>query len=138
MKAVGADDLGDTTEADNAHEDYSSAANPEEFKVDEDALDDSHAGSHLSQDDHLAEMMHAMDQELSKTHIGKSFASSERECGDGYDDPDVNVDLNLVESIVESFRAQEGLAGPAGTMLKQFGIHLPPNDSDVDSDEETG
>ncbi|KAJ2380561.1 hypothetical protein GGI23_007768 [Coemansia sp. RSA 2559] len=50
--------------------------------------------------------------------------------------PDVDIDLNLVENIVESFRAQEGLSGPAGTMLGQFGIHLPHMEDDTNDDDD--
>ncbi|KAJ1790336.1 hypothetical protein LPJ62_001986 [Coemansia sp. RSA 2167] len=42
-----------------------------------------------------------------------------------YELDDVNFDLNLVHNIIESFQAQEGLSGPAGTMLGQAGIRLP-------------
>ncbi|KAJ2364369.1 hypothetical protein IW150_006498 [Coemansia sp. RSA 2607] len=93
--------------------------------------------------DEMAQIMDAMDHELSATNIGKSFVRNER--GDSTDDediddedgdiPDVNVDLNLVENIVQSFKAQEGLPGPAGTMLSQFGIHLPLSRNDGNSSD---
>ncbi|KAJ1878318.1 hypothetical protein LPJ57_003483 [Coemansia sp. RSA 486] len=94
----------------------------------------------------MARIMDAMDHELSATPIGKSFihygpdadldAANSGNKGSGPEGmPDVNVDLNLVENIVRSFRAQEGLPGPAGTMLGQFGVHLPPDASDSDSND---
>ncbi|KAJ2354001.1 hypothetical protein GGF43_003356 [Coemansia sp. RSA 2618] len=79
----------------------------------------------------LSSIMSAMDHELSGTSVGKSFfrhdqAEPAQEDDDlEYELDDVNVDLNLVQNIVESFQAQEGLPGPAGTMLGQAGIHLP-------------
>ncbi|KAJ1668099.1 hypothetical protein EV178_000760 [Coemansia sp. RSA 1646] len=90
----------------------------------------------------LDAVMDAMDRELGESKVGQSFVQSTRHGnsstsdnseGHSMDDiPDVDVDLNLVENIVESFRAQEGLAGPAGTMLGQFGIHLPHMEDDKD------
>ncbi|KAJ1952892.1 hypothetical protein GGI12_006132, partial [Dipsacomyces acuminosporus] len=86
----------------------------------------------------LHDFMAAMDQELSSTNVGMSFAGQAHRSGNAptvgaaasdSDDlegvSDVDIDLNLVENIVESFRAQQGLPGPAGTILGQFGIHLP-------------
>ncbi|KAJ2877618.1 hypothetical protein GGI21_004003 [Coemansia aciculifera] len=92
-----------------------------------------------SEDATVAAAMHAMDQELSATHVGKSFALVQRSADDledGADEeaPDVNIDLNLVGNIVESFRAQEGLPGPAGTLLGQFGIRLPHIGDDSDDE----
>ncbi|KAJ2870707.1 hypothetical protein FB639_004581, partial [Coemansia asiatica] len=94
----------------------------------------------------MAQIMDAMDHELSATSIGKSFvrygpeadsdASDSDNSGDGHETmPDVNVDLNLVENIVRSFRAQEGLPGPAGTMLGQFDVCLPPDESESDEND---
>ncbi|KAJ1646197.1 hypothetical protein LPJ64_002301 [Coemansia asiatica] len=94
----------------------------------------------------MAQIMDAMDHELSATSIGKSFvrygpeadsdASDSDNSGDGHETmPDVNVDLNLVENIVRSFRAQEGLPGPAGTMLGQFYVCLPPDESENDEND---
>ncbi|KAJ2616160.1 hypothetical protein H4S08_000915 [Coemansia sp. RSA 1365] len=80
-----------------------------------------------SADAAFASIMDAMDQEISATHVGKSFerhlepASEEQP----HDLAAVHVDLNLVRNIVKSFHAQEGLPGPAGTLLGQAGIHLP-------------
>lgn len=83
----------------------------------------------------MSAAMDAMDFELAASNVGKSFAchgSRPKEVQDG----DVDVDFNLVGNIVESFRAQEGLPGPAGTLLGQFGIHLPRIESDQESDED--
>ncbi|KAJ2663411.1 hypothetical protein IWW48_001294 [Coemansia sp. RSA 1200] len=85
----------------------------------------------------LEAVMDAMDSELGGSKIGQSFVRSSGSKNTAKDEKheaddivDVDVDLNLVENIVESFRAQEGLPGPAGTMLGQFGIHLPRIDDD--------
>ncbi|KAJ1781358.1 hypothetical protein LPJ59_007063, partial [Coemansia sp. RSA 2399] len=105
------------------------------------------ADAHIS----LETVMNAMDRELGESKVGQSFVRGARQGSANSDDstdehsmdeiPDVDIDLNLVENIVESFRAQEGLSGPAGTMLGQFGIHLPrmeadTNDGDDDNDDD--
>lgn len=42
------------------------------------------------------------------------------------DDEEFNdVDLNLAKNMLESFKGQAGMAGPAGAMLKRFGINMP-------------
>ncbi|KAJ2558596.1 hypothetical protein GGH95_005011, partial [Coemansia sp. RSA 1836] len=128
MKAVGADGIDDADDSNNARQTNGVSNNENTGSL------------NASEDATLAAAMHAMDKELSATHIGKSFTLAQR--GHSADDlaaetdeaPDVNIDLNLVENIVESFRAQEGLPGPAGTLLGQFGIHLPHIDSDSDSE----
>ncbi|KAJ2189376.1 hypothetical protein EV180_001597 [Coemansia sp. RSA 518] len=82
----------------------------------------------------LTRIMSAMDYELSGTNVGKSFfrhdQTDDSESAPNHEDSDyelddVNFDLNLVHNIIESFQAQEGLSGPAGTMLGQAGIRLP-------------
>jgi hypothetical protein len=37
----------------------------------------------------------------------------------------VDVDLNLVKNLLESFSSQEGLAGPASNILNAMGVRLP-------------
>ncbi|KAJ2685960.1 hypothetical protein H4R19_006755 [Coemansia spiralis] len=99
--------------------------------------------AHVAQEGHadtstsMEEAMAAMDRELAATHIGRSF--DRHGPGAAADDmSEVNVDLNLVRNIVESLRAQEGLPGPAGTLLGQAGIRLPPPGDDDDSEHEDG
>ncbi|KAJ2821237.1 hypothetical protein GGI24_004269, partial [Coemansia furcata] len=133
MKAIGRQN-----DADNANDGRVTSSGAQ-------AEDVSNDGDSDGEDAAVASAMHAMDQELSTTHVGKSFASAQQSqttlghlTGDPEDElgdvSDVNVDLNLVQNIVESFRAQEGLPGPAGTLLGQFGIHLPQIDSERDSE----
>lgn len=39
----------------------------------------------------------------------------------------VDVDLNLVSNILESYSSQAGLAGPASNLLQSMGVQLPDN-----------
>ncbi|XP_034993927.1 protein ecdysoneless homolog [Zootoca vivipara] len=95
----------------------------------------------------LRSYMDEMDSELASTNIGKSFTSRPKVvgCGKGSSsqDPDsdfednigtedtdlapVDIDLNLVTNLLESYNAQAGLAGPASNLLQSMGVHLPEN-----------
>lgn len=70
--------------------------------------------------------MRQMDRELSQTKIGTSFERlSDGSSKEGPDtDFPVDLDLNLVKNMLESFEAQEGLPGPAGSILGSLGIGL--------------
>jgi hypothetical protein len=39
----------------------------------------------------------------------------------------VDVDLNLVESILNSYSSQQGLPGPASNLLGLMGVKVPPD-----------
>uniref|UniRef100_A0A7N4PG54 Ecdysoneless cell cycle regulator n=1 Tax=Sarcophilus harrisii TaxID=9305 RepID=A0A7N4PG54_SARHA len=94
--------------------------------------------------DSIKSLMAQMDQELAQTSIGKSFTTwKQREpsqtLGNDFDDDKatadgsvlepVDVDLNLVSNILESYHSQAGLAGPASNLLQSMGVQLP---DDVD------
>lgn len=98
----------------------------------------------------LHSYMDVLDRELAHTNIGKSFAkkknehsaSHPKEGDDGSFEEEVcleesglapvDVDLNLVTNILESYSSQSGLAGPASNLLQSMGVHLPDN-----TDQET-
>jgi hypothetical protein len=40
----------------------------------------------------------------------------------------VDVDLNLVESFLNSYSSQQGLPGPASNLLGLMGVKVPPPD----------
>ncbi|XP_069836613.1 protein ecdysoneless homolog isoform X2 [Dendropsophus ebraccatus] len=128
----------------------------EDFELlnsDEDLDDlDDHQATPMNADalQSLHSYMDVMDRELAHTHIGKSFtkkrnmgavspktkaneSSSEEEVNaDESDLAPVDVDLNLVTNILESFSSQSGLAGPVSNLLQSMGVHLPDN-----TDQET-
>ncbi|XP_005111816.1 protein ecdysoneless homolog [Aplysia californica] len=102
-------------------------------------------------DKKLDALMDAMDRELAATEVGKSFErtpkqnkpkrpskpaappggrasakTSSRDINDEDDDfRPVNVDLNVVKNTLESFKAQQGLPGPASNILSGLGVRLP-------------
>ncbi|XP_058697349.1 protein ecdysoneless homolog [Poecile atricapillus] len=90
----------------------------------------------------LRSYMSEMDRELAQTNVGKSFtkkrgASSAEAAtsesagpGSGTEDAElapVDVDMNLVANLLESYSAQAGLAGPTSNILQSMGVNLPEN-----------
>ncbi|XP_070608407.1 protein ecdysoneless homolog isoform X2 [Erythrolamprus reginae] len=95
----------------------------------------------------LQKYMNEMDHELSSTTIGKSFTNQKKGERSGkefpHEDPNtdlesnqnkedsdiasVDIDVNLVTNLLESYHAQVGLAGPASNILQSMGVHLPDN-----------
>ncbi|NXT01623.1 ECD protein, partial [Jacana jacana] len=56
----------------------------------------------------------------------------------GAEDPEltpVDVDMNLVANLLESYSAQSGLAGPNSNILQSMGVYLPQNADRVGSDK---
>ncbi|KAH6606267.1 sgt1 [Trichoderma cornu-damae] len=45
--------------------------------------------------------------------------------GSGNEDDEVDVDYNLAKNLLESFKSQGGLAGPAGNLMGLMGFRLP-------------
>ncbi|XP_066180617.1 protein ecdysoneless homolog [Sylvia atricapilla] len=91
----------------------------------------------------LKAYMNEMDRELAQTKVGKSFTTQKRGASSveaatpesagpdsGAEDAElapVDVDLNLVANLLQSYSAQAGLAGPTSTILQSMGVNLPEN-----------
>lgn len=75
----------------------------------------------------MQEYMEEMDRELASTTIGKSF-EKKSDLSDTFDDIEdfrpVDVDVNALKNILESYRSQMGEAGPSSNMLGPMGVHL--------------
>lgn len=61
-----------------------------------------------------------------KQHCGILQGPSSAAATDGEMTP-VDVDLNLVESILNSYSSQQGLPGPASNLLGLMGVKVPPD-----------
>lgn len=89
-------------------------------------------------DQSLAKYMKQMDEELARTTIGKSFISKQiaDQDDDDFDDIEsfrpVDIDVNALKNLSESYQAQLGGHGPAASMLSSLGIKL-----NVNADNET-
>ncbi|NWI91290.1 ECD protein, partial [Pitta sordida] len=87
----------------------------------------------------LKAYMSEMDRELAQTNVGKSFttqnkgassvkaAPSESAAAEDAALAPVDVDMNLVANLLESYSAQAGLAGPTSNILQSMGVYLPEN-----------
>ncbi|KAF5269988.1 hypothetical protein FQR65_LT05787 [Abscondita terminalis] len=80
----------------------------------------------------MEDYMMQMDEELAKTTIGQSFQKIEKR-SDVFDDVEtfrpVDIDMNALKNVLESYQAQMGEAGPASNMLGPMGMHLEPSTS---------
>ncbi|XP_021254105.1 protein ecdysoneless homolog [Numida meleagris] len=99
----------------------------------------------------LKSYMDEMDRELAHTNIGKSFttqkkgassvkATTSQNAGLDSEEEDaeltpVDVDMNLVTNLLESYSAQAGLAGPTSNILQSMGVYLPENADHIGSSE---
>ncbi|NXI99691.1 ECD protein, partial [Psophia crepitans] len=99
----------------------------------------------------LKAYMNEMDRELAHTNVGRSFttqkkgassvnASTSQNAGpdSGAEDTEltpVDVDVNLVTNLLESYRAQSGLAGPTSNILQSMGVYLPENADHIGSNK---
>ncbi|ORX92838.1 SGT1-domain-containing protein [Basidiobolus meristosporus CBS 931.73] len=77
----------------------------------------------------IEEIMDIMDEELSTTKLGKSFVSADASKQEDDFKP-VDVDFNLVQNLLESFKSQQGLPGPVGNILNSMGLNLPRDDAE--------
>ncbi|NXA47931.1 ECD protein, partial [Nothocercus julius] len=100
----------------------------------------------------LRSIMKEMDRELAHTNVGRSFTTQKKAVSSakatmsqnaGHDSEaedteltPVDVDMNLVDNLLESYSAQAGLAGPASNILQSMGVHLPDNADRIGSNKE--
>lgn len=85
-----------------------------------DSGDDAEEGDSQAE---MVELMQQMDSELAYTEVGKTFCTTTADT-DKEVEP-VDIDLNLVESLLESYSTQAGQPGPASNILHSMGLHLP-------------
>ncbi|EOX91932.1 SGT1, putative isoform 1 [Theobroma cacao] len=127
-------------------EDVASDVDDDEGSSDMD-FDESEDGSDLS--DHNADgedsFMHsysdAMNYELKNSTLKKSFIHANEQSSlknegtsNATEDMDeeftpVDVDVNLVKNLLDSFSCQQGLPGPTSNLLGLMGVQLPKDDS---------
>ncbi|XP_037460381.1 protein ecdysoneless homolog [Triticum dicoccoides] len=97
------------------------------------------AGEKDMDDSFMESYSDALNDELSKTTIEETFSRAQRpstnsegpsnaaDSDDGEMAP-VDVNLNLVESFLNSYSSQQGLPGPASNLLGLMGVKVPPPD----------
>lgn len=73
----------------------------------------------------MQQYMDDMDKELSKTTIGESFLKRQENLEEDVENfKPVDIDMNALKNILESYRSQMGEAGPSSNMLGPMGIHF--------------
>lgn len=76
------------------------------------------------QQESFTDVMEEMDAEIhSHDKLNQSFEKVKIDEED--EDAPVDVQLNLVKNVLESFKSQQGLPGPVGNIFSQFGFVLP-------------
>lgn len=82
--------------------------------------------------DEMKQYMDQMDRELAGTKVTEGFerrAPPLATYDDEFDEEDeykpVDVDLNALKNILESFNAQQGRPGPSSNILESMGVYLP-------------
>ncbi|KAI1087746.1 SGT1-domain-containing protein [Rostrohypoxylon terebratum] len=58
------------------------------------------------------------------------------EDGEESSEEEVDVDYNLAKNLLESFKSQAGMAGPAGNILGMMGLQLPRDEDDYGEDDD--
>jgi hypothetical protein len=77
----------------------------------------------------------SLEQPSSKPPAVKAGGSSAENDQEDEDGKEVDIDYNLAKSLLESFKSQAGMAGPAGNLLSLMGMPLPRDEGE--SDDET-
>ncbi|CAH0547417.1 unnamed protein product [Brassicogethes aeneus] len=97
----------------------------------EDDIEVNNGESYAEVNAKMKKYMDEMDRELAKTTIGESFEKKTN--GDGFDDIEnfrpVDIDVNALKNILESYKSQLGEAGPSSNMLGPMGVHLDTNEN---------
>lgn len=122
---------GVTVEDDDSDEDGFYDTDSDEDRVDLEDLDEEDGDAELDSDPTrlraertaMLELMREMDAQLLDTELTKSFEKSNRKDSEGNEEDsqlDVDTNLNLVKNFIESYAAQNGVAGPVSTLLGQL------------------
>ncbi|KAH7688174.1 Ecd family protein [Dioscorea alata] len=106
-------------------------------------LDDQH-GDDETEDSFMQTYSDALNKELNETTLNKSFVHAQEHMDNNVQgtssaaaaatkDVDeeltpVDVDVNLVQSFLDSFASQQGLPGPASNLLGLMGLKVPQQD----------
>lgn len=69
-------------------------------------------------DDSFDEYVQSMDQELKNSKVGSSLPA-------GPESDDIKIDKNLIENLLDSFSAQDGLPGPVSNIMLSLNTPLP-------------
>ncbi|XP_078150424.1 suppressor-like protein [Carex rostrata] len=128
----------------NGHDEGEESTSDMDFDESEGSdFDEEHGGDQEMGDMFMESYSDALNKELSSTTIKKSFVRPDQqndlsagpsnagdEDGDDKDLSPVDVDFNLMQSLLDSFSSQQGLPGPASNLLGLMGVKVPPPNTD--------
>ena len=109
LKGMGVDTNAFDSESDNSDDSVDLIMESEENETDSQGLDSSF-------EDYLA----SMENELKASKVGSSLP-------EGPESDKVKMDMNLVQNLIDSFSAQDGLPGPVSNILLSLNTPLPKN-----------
>lgn len=66
------------------------------------------------------------------THESDEESGDEMEMEEDEDAP-IDIELNLVKNMLESFKSQEGLPGPIGNIMNRMGIVMPRDEASMET-----
>ncbi|PKA66287.1 Protein SGT1 like [Apostasia shenzhenica] len=128
----GAQDGNDDVDGRDSSSDMDFEDSEDESATDEEAMKGD------AEDSFMRSYSDVLNKQLSSTTLKKSFihehndkkatTSNSRKDIDEDLSP-VDVDLNLVQSFLDSFASQQGLPGPASNLLGLMGLEIPPDDN---------
>ena len=114
-----------------------------------DIATDNKAAEEQDEDEEIRKLMGQMESELHglgalrldsstlpQLEASGSKSKSTAAEGDEDEDGEVDIDYNLAKNLLESFKSQGGLAGPAGNLMNLMGMTLPRDEADSDSDDD--
>ncbi|CAD5123719.1 DgyrCDS12038 [Dimorphilus gyrociliatus] len=134
MDAIGKQDDNFLSDSSNSMDEYGEFSSEDEMET---QAAKSKKKSQTKTDKRLEEIMAMMDEELAPTNVGKSFVKvgEEDEITGGQKEgkeskrsdnlPEVDIDLNVVKNLLESYVSQDGGAGPTSNILGSMNIRLP-------------
>ncbi|XP_050140549.1 protein ecdysoneless homolog [Malus sylvestris] len=123
------------------NEDAASDDDNEEGSSSDLDFDESEDESEDGEDTFMHSYSDALNEELKSTTLKKSFVRADEQApkkdeGTSHATEDmeedftpVDVDVNLVKSLLDSFSSQQGLPGPASNLLGLMGLQLPQDDN---------
>ncbi|GAV61633.1 SGT1 domain-containing protein [Cephalotus follicularis] len=126
----------DTGSDDDCEEGFSSDMDFDESE-DGSEIGDPSANKEDGEDTFMGSYSDALNEELKNTTLKKSFIRADEEPSkkkegalNANEDMDedftpVDVDVNLVKNLLDSFSSQQGLPGPTSNLLGLMGVHLP-------------
>lgn len=117
-----------------ASTDYLKSDRVSDFDDDSKEIQELSAQMQAELNEHGALKLGGASQDQKTLKGGQSTAHNQDEDSEESDDDGVDIDYNLAKNLLESFKGQAGLAGPAGNILGLMGLQLPRDEQNNDAE----